>query len=141
MLIRNQREQRHVLKGHGDCWLWKAKRQQCSKGDNCGFLHNAKKRAKLTTQPASSPEQSKSQDVKDSAKAKSPRGRSQLGKITRMPCKHHLKGSWPTLAKPTLAKPTLAKFLTDFGQSWSWPTLAKPTLANFNVSKWPILVF
>ena len=45
MLIRNQREQRHVLKGQGDCWLWKAIGQQCLKGNNCGFLHDANKRA------------------------------------------------------------------------------------------------
>ena len=86
MLIRNQREQRHVLKGQGDWWLWKAIGQQCSEGNNCGFLHDANKRAKLTTQPAPSPEQSKSQDVKDSAKAKSPRGRSPSGRFHRMPC-------------------------------------------------------
>ena len=92
MLVRNQREQRHVLKGQGDCWLRKDI-GQCSKGNNCSFRHDANKRAKPTTQPAPSPEQSKSQDVKDSAKAKSPRCRSQSGKITRMPCKHHLKGT------------------------------------------------
>ena len=69
MLVKNQREQRHVLEGQGDCWQWKVI-GQCSKGDNCSFGHDANERAKPTTQPAPSPEHSKSQDVKDSAKRK-----------------------------------------------------------------------
>ena len=39
MLVKKQREQRHVLKGLGDCWQWKATRQ-CSKGNHCSFRHN-----------------------------------------------------------------------------------------------------
>ena len=31
----------------GDCWQWKAN-GQCSKGDNCSFLHDINKRAKMT---------------------------------------------------------------------------------------------
>ena len=72
MLVKNQREQRHVLEGQRDCWQWKAI-GQCSKGNNCSFRHDANKRVKPTTQPAPSPEHSKSQGVKDSAKAKSQR--------------------------------------------------------------------
>ena len=90
MLVKNQREQRHVLKGQGDCWQWKAM-GQCSKGNNCIFWHDTNKRAKPATQPALSPEHPKSQDAKDSAKAKSPGGRSPFGRINRMPCKDHLK--------------------------------------------------
>ena len=40
-----QREQRSP----GDCWHWNAN-GQCSKGDNCSFRHDMKKRAK-STQP------------------------------------------------------------------------------------------
>ena len=100
MLVKNHREQRHVLEGQGDCWQWKAI-GQCSKGNNCSFRHDANKRAKPTTQPAPSPKHPKSQEVKDSAKAKSPRGRSPSEKITRMPCKDHLKG---TCANPSCEK-------------------------------------
>ena len=97
MLVKNQREQRRVLKGQGDCWHWQAI-GQCSKGDDYSFRHDTLERAKPTTQPAPSPEHSTSQDVKDSVKAKSPRGRSPSWKFTRMPCKDHLKG---TCANPS----------------------------------------
>ena len=33
ILVKNQREQRRVLRGPGECWQWKAN-GQCSKGDN-----------------------------------------------------------------------------------------------------------
>ena len=79
MLVKNQREQRHVLEGQGDCWQWKVI-GQCSKGDNCGFGHDANERAKPATQPAPSPEHSKSQDVKDSAKRKVLEAEARVGK-------------------------------------------------------------
>ena len=93
MLVKNQREQ-------GDCWQWKAE-GQCSKGNTCSFRHETNKRAKPATQPAPSPEHPKSQDVTDSAKAKSPRGRSPSGRINRLPCKDHLRG---TCANPSCEK-------------------------------------
>ena len=49
---RQQREQRTP----GEYWQWKAN-GQCSKGDNCSFRHDIKKRAK-TTQPNLSPSSS-----------------------------------------------------------------------------------
>ena len=100
MLVKNQRGQRHVLEGQGDCWQWKAT-GQCSKGRNFSFGHDANKRAKPTTQPAPSPEHPNSQDVKDSAKAKSPRRAKPVWKINRMSCKDHLKG---TCANPSCEK-------------------------------------
>ena len=39
-----QREQRTL----GDCWQWKPN-GQCSRGDNCSFRHDIKKRAKIDT--------------------------------------------------------------------------------------------
>ena len=51
--VKNQREQRHVLKGQGDCWQWKAI-GWCSKGNNCSFRHDANKCAKPTILPAPS---------------------------------------------------------------------------------------
>ena len=68
MLVKNQWEQRHVLKGQGDCWQCKAI-GQFSKGNNCSFRHDTNKRAKPLTQPAPSPELPKSQFVKDSVKS------------------------------------------------------------------------
>ena len=100
MLVKSQREQRHVHKGQSDCWQWEAI-GQCSKRNICSFGRDANKRAKPTTQHAPSPEHSKSQDVKDSAKAKSPKGRSLSGRVNRMPCKDHLKG---TCANPSCEK-------------------------------------
>ena len=100
MRVKKQREQRHVLKGQGDCWQWKVI-GQCSKGNNCSSWHDANKRARPTTQTAPAPDHSKSQDVKESVEAKSPRGRCPSGKITRMPCKDHLKG---TCANPSCEK-------------------------------------
>ena len=93
ILVNNQREQRRVHKGQRECWQWQAN-GQCSKGDKCSFRHDGNKRAKATTPPAPAPEPStQPQDVKNSAKSKSPRGRSPSGRISRLPCKHHLKGT------------------------------------------------
>ena len=85
-----QREQRSL----GDCWQWKAD-GQCSKGDNCSFRHDKDKRAK-STQPNPSPGSSTQQNVKNASRTKSPRGRSQSGKMARLPCKDHLKGTCTT---------------------------------------------
>ena len=64
VLVKNQREQRHVRKGECDCWQWTAI-VQCPKGNDSSLRHVANVRAKPTTQLAPSPENSKSQDVKD----------------------------------------------------------------------------
>ena len=65
ILVKNQREQRRVHKGQGNCWQWQAS-GQCSKGDQCSFWHDRNKRAKVTTQPTPSPEQTtQTQGVKD----------------------------------------------------------------------------
>ena len=50
ILVKNQREQRRVHKGQGECWQWRAN-GQCTKGDPCSFRHRRNKRAKATTQP------------------------------------------------------------------------------------------
>ena len=93
ILVKNQREQRRVHKGQGECWQWYAN-GQCSKGDRCSFQHDGNKRAKAKTPPDLAPEPSmQTQDVKNSARAKSPRGRSPSGKISRQLCKVHHKGS------------------------------------------------
>ena len=82
-----QREQRTPE----DCWQWKAN-GQCSKGDNCSFLHDINKRAK-STQPNSSPRSSTQQNEENASRTKSPRGRSPSGRMSRWPCKNYLKGT------------------------------------------------
>ena len=82
-----QREQRSL----GDCWQWKAN-GQCSKGDNCSFWHDINKRAK-STQPKPSPRSSTRQSVRNASRTRSPRGRSPSGRMSRLPCKDHLKGT------------------------------------------------
>ena len=91
ILVKNQREQRRVLRGPGECWQWKAD-VQCSNGDKCTFRHDSDKRAKPMPPPAPSPEPSPPQDAKNPARTKSPRGRSPSGRMSRLPCKDYLKG-------------------------------------------------
>ena len=66
----------------------------CSKWDKCSFQHDGNKRAKAPIPPAPAPEPStQPQDVKNSARSKSPRSRSPSGRISRLSCKHHLEGT------------------------------------------------
>ena len=98
MLVKNQRVQRRVLKGQGECWQWQAN-GHCSKGDTCSFRHDGNERAKATTPPAPSPEPSTQRQVKkNSARSKSPRGRSLSWRISRLPCSHLLEG---TISNPS----------------------------------------
>ena len=67
--VKNQREQRCVHKGQGECWQWKANGQR-SKGDKCSFRHDGNKRAEPTPPPAPSSETSTPQDVRNPAGSK-----------------------------------------------------------------------
>ena len=91
MLVTNQSEQRHVLKGRGS-----GKPQGSAwKGNTCSFQHDTNKRVKTTTQPALSLEHPQSQDVQDSAKAISPSGRRPSG--NSLAC--HARTIWNVLAR------------------------------------------
>ena len=90
ILVKNQREQRRVHKGQGECWEWNANGQS-SKGGECSSRHDEDKRAKFAPPPAPSPEPSTPQDVRNPARTKSPRGRRPSGRVPRLPCKEHLK--------------------------------------------------
>ena len=79
----------------GDCWQWNAN-GQCSKGDNCSFRHDVKKRAK-STQPNSSPSSSTRQNERNASRTRSPRGKSPSGRMSRWPCKDYLKGTCTNL--------------------------------------------
>ena len=61
-VVENQRVKQREQRTLGYCWQWKAK-GQCSKGDNCSFRHDLKKRAK-STPPNPSPRSSTQQSEK-----------------------------------------------------------------------------
>ena len=68
---------------------------QCSKGDNSSFRHDISKRAK-PTQPNPSPSSFMRQSVRNASRTRSPRGRSQSGRMSRLPCKDYLEGTCTT---------------------------------------------
>ena len=104
-----QREQRSL----GDCWQWNAT-GQCSKGDSCSFRHDTNKRAK-STQPNPSPRSSTQQNKRNASRSKSPRGRSPSGKMARLPCKDHLKGTCTT---PFCEKKAFSRMLVLQVRKW-----------------------
>ena len=97
MLVKNRRKQRRVHKGQEECWQWHAN-GQCSKGDRCSFGHDGNKRAKATTPPVLAFAAAR---YENPARATRPKGRSPSGRISRLSCKHHLKG---TCANPFCEK-------------------------------------
>ena len=93
-VFKNQRVKKREQRNLGDCWQWKAN-GQCSKGDNCSFRHDINKRAK-STQPNSSPKSSTRQSERNASRTRSPRGKSESGRMSRWPCKDYLKGTCTT---------------------------------------------
>ena len=93
-VVKNQGTKQRVQRSLGDCWEWKFN-GQCSNGDNCSFRHDVNKRAKMT-QPNPSPRSSTRQNEGNASRTKSPRGRSPSGRMFRLPCKDHLKGTCTT---------------------------------------------
>ena len=65
---------------------------QCSKGDNCSFRHDVNKRAKMT-QSNPSPNSLMQHNERKTSRTRSPRGKSPSGRMSRWPCKDHLKGT------------------------------------------------
>ena len=93
-MVKNPRMKQREQRSLGDCWQWKAN-GQCSKGDNCSFRHDMNKRAK-STRPNPSPRSSTQQSVRNASRTRSPRGRSPIGRMSRLPCKFCLKGTCTT---------------------------------------------
>ena len=93
-VVKNQGTKQREQRSLGDCRQWEAN-VQCSKGDNCSFRHDTNKRTK-STQPNPSPRSSTEQNKRNATRSKSPRGRSTSGKMARLPCKDHLKGTCTT---------------------------------------------
>ena len=85
-VVKNQVTKQREQRTPGDCWQWESN-GQCSKGDNCSFLHDINKRAK-STQPNPSPSPSTRQNEGNASRTKSPSGR-----MFRLPCKDYLKGT------------------------------------------------
>ena len=85
-VVKNQGTKQREQKSLGDCWQWEANKQ-CSRGDNCTFRHDIKKRAK-PTQPNPSPRSSTRQNEKNASRTRSP---SPSGRMFRLPCKDYLK--------------------------------------------------
>ena len=76
-----------VERGQGVCYQWRAK-GQCSRGDQCSFLHE---RAKSTPKTATSSEPPKHPRGRSASRKRSLRGRSPPGKSNRLPCRDFLK--------------------------------------------------
>ena len=91
-VVKNQGTKQRKQRCQGDCWQWKAN-GQCSYGDNCSFRHDMNKRAK-STQPKPSPSSSTRQNERNASRTRSPRGRSPSGRMSRLPCKDYLKGTY-----------------------------------------------
>ena len=94
-VVKNQRTKQREQRTLGDCWQWKTNGGSVSKGDNCSFRNDMNKRAK-PTQPKPSPRSSTRQNEKNASRTRSPWGRSPSGKMARLPCKDHLKGTCTT---------------------------------------------
>ena len=70
-MVKNQGTKQREQRTPGDCWQWESN-WQCSKGDNCSFLHDINKRAK-STQPNPSPSPSTRQNEGNASRTKSPK--------------------------------------------------------------------
>ena len=90
-VVKNQETKQRGQRILGDCWQWEAN-VQCSKGDNCSFRHDINERAKMT-QPNPSPSSFMQQSERNASRTTSPRGRSPSGRMFRLPCKDHFKGT------------------------------------------------
>ena len=86
-VVTSRRGQRGIERGQGECYQRKAK-GECSRGDQCSFLHYEDKRAKLTpkTAPSSEPPTQRGRS------ASSLTGLSPSGKFAGQPCRDCLKG-------------------------------------------------
>ena len=93
-VVNNQGTKQRVQRILGDCWQWETN-GQCVKGDNCSFRHDVNKRGKVTPSNPS-PRSSTQQSVKNASRTRSLRGKSPSGRMSRLPCKDHLKGTFTT---------------------------------------------
>ena len=90
-VVKNQRAKQREQRSLGYCWQWKANGQYF-KRNNCSFRHDVNKHARMT-QPNPSPNSFMQQDKRKASRTRSPRGRSPSGRMSRWPCKDHIKGT------------------------------------------------
>ena len=121
-VVNNQGTKQRVQRILGDCWQWETN-GQCVKGDNCNFRHDMDKRGK-STQPNPSPNSFMRQNGRNASRTRSPRGRSQSGRMSRWPCKDYLKrtctnsfcGKW----HPSACLFNKSKSVCKFGEKCSY---------------------
>ena len=90
-VVKNQGSKQRVQGILGDCWQLETD-GLCVQGDNCIFCNDINKRGKVTpTNP--SPNSFMQQNERKSSRTRSPRGKSPCGRMSRWPCKDHLKGT------------------------------------------------
>ena len=90
-VVKNQGTQQRGQRILGECWQWEAN-GQCSNGDTCSFRHDINKRATVTQSNTSSSSFMR-QNERNASRTRSPRGKSQSGRMFRLPCKDYLKGT------------------------------------------------
>ena len=88
-VVKNQGIKQRVQRILGDCWQLEFN-GQCVKGNNCSFRHDMNKRGKSSPSNPS-PNSFMRQNERKSSRTRSPRGKSPSGKMSRWPCKDHLK--------------------------------------------------
>ena len=90
-VVKNQGTKQRVQRILGDCWQWETN-GQCVKGDNCSFRHDMNKRGKSSPSNPS-PNSFMRQSERKPSRTRSPRGKSQSGRMSRWPCKDYLRGT------------------------------------------------
>ena len=90
-VVKNQGAKQRGQKILGDCWQWEFNGQR-SEGDNCSFRHDINKLGKVSPSNPS-PNSFMQQNERNASRARSPRGKSPSGRVSRCPCKDYLKGT------------------------------------------------
>ena len=84
-VIKNRTGRSGVEGGEGTRYQWKEKKGQCSKGDQCSFLHESNDRAQKPEHTAATPSEPAFSRV---SKKRSIQGISNHGAILRQPCRY-----------------------------------------------------
>ena len=90
-VVKNPGTKQRVQRILGDCWQWESN-GQCSEETiavSVTILINVQK----MTQPNPSPNALMQQNERNASRTRSPRGKSPSGRMSRWPCKDHLKGT------------------------------------------------
>ena len=91
-VVKNQGTKQRGQRTLGDCWQWKAKGGSVQKETIAVSVMILISVQKLT-QPNPSPSSFMQQNERNASRARSPRGKSPSGRMSRWPCKDYLKGT------------------------------------------------